>query len=858
LKDAIKFGKYLLLQRINVGGMAEVFKAKTFGVEGFEKLVAIKRILPSIAEDDEFIKMFIDEAKITVRLQHANIAQVYELGKIDDSYFIAMEFINGKDLKQLFEQNKRNNEAMELAQASYIVSQICAGLDYAHRKKDDRGNDLNIIHRDVSPQNIRISYDGEVKVIDFGIAKAKNKSSKTEAGILKGKFGYMSPEQVRGKTIDRRSDVFAIGIIFYELVTGTRLFQGETDFSTLEKIRNVEIELPTKRNPKIPKELEKIVMKALTSKREQRYSYAHDMHDDLQKFMILNNYMYSRTDLSTWMKKTYSKDIEKDLKRLKQYDNYDNSHFESLSKPAPKPNTPEVMEWDDDELETQIFDKAPSFVGENPNKDSNANRKNPKLKNLPKKNLANVIKEKKRKEKNNKILISIMSIVILLLTSVFLYTQFFNNDSINSVDQQYLEYEMSIDLQVIPNRIFNIYLDNKLLRKNESAPYLVKNIKPGNHDLKIEKPGYITQTKKIKIPKLTKKDAELLQSMQNNQAIKTYGITYDQYLSGITSLMFQLKQKSLETLLIKVEPKDSKIFFNEKLISDKSLAEIKNLKPGKYKIKVTQKDYNPYNSEITITEEDLNKPKKEISIKLEKGNQVPIEVKTLKNTILFVDGNKISGSTPYKLNVTEGKHTFKVKGSLFKTTIKELNCKENSKFIIKPKQKYVELTIHSKPEGAKVYLYDRDNLKSSISELTPATQKIEINNVIKIRLEKSGYQPTTIKYKWNRKFKQSLTIILNKAGQPIKITTKKKPKKKPNKNTNKNTARKYGFISIISRPATSIKIDGRNLGRKTPLIKFKIPAGKHRVTLYNKAKGIKDSFTITVAPNKTNPVIKKY
>jgi len=856
LKDAIRFGKYLLLQRINVGGMAEVFKAKTFGVEGFEKLVAIKRILPSIAEDDEFIKMFIDEAKITVRLQHANIAQVYELGKIDDSYFIAMEFINGKDLKQLFEHNKREEQPMDIAQACYITSQLCAGLDYAHRKKDDRGNDLNIIHRDVSPQNIRISYDGEVKVIDFGIAKAKNKSSKTEAGILKGKFGYMSPEQVRGKTIDRRSDIFAIGIIFYELITGSRLFQGETDFSTLEKIRNVEIELPTKRNPKIPKELENIVMKALTSKREHRYSFAHDMHDDLQKFMILNNFMYSRTDLSNWMKITYRKDIEKDLTMLKQYDSYDNSHFESLAKPSLPKSTPEVMEWDDDELETQIFDKSPSFVGENPKENSNAKANSAKIKKMPKKNLARVLKEKKDKEKKLKKLMILASFVVFLLVVAFVYNQFFsgNTSNLNNSDKKYLEYEMSIDLQVVPNKMFNIYLDNKLLRKNESAPYLVKNIKPGNHELKIQKSGYVSQVKKIKIPKLTKKDAEDLKSMQKKQAIKKYGITYDQYLLGITSMMFKLKESSLENLVVKAEPTDVKIYFQEKLISNSSPGVIKNLKSGKYKLKVVKEGYSSYSSEITISEEDLSKKSKEISVKLEKGKLVAIEIKTSKNTSLFIDNKKISGSTPYKVSVTEGKHLIKVKGSIYKTITKELDCKENSKFTIKSIQKFVELTIRSKPEGAKVYFFDKDNLKSSISQVTPVTKKVEIRNLTAIKLEKNGYKPTSLKYKWNKKAKQALTVILNKKGQPIKITTNKKHKVV----YSKKTAKKYGYISIISRPATNIKVDGRNLGRKTPLIKFKIPAGKHRITLYNKAKKIKNSFTITVIQNKVKPIIKKY
>jgi len=236
LKKPVPFGKYYLLERINVGGMAEVFKAKTFGVEGFERLLAVKRILPNIAEDEEFITMFIDEAKIAVQLQHANIAQIFDLGKVDDSYFIALEYVNGRDLRSIFDRMRSRGEALPIALACHVMMQVCEGLDYAHNKRDGQGRELHLIHRDISPQNVLIGYDGEVKLIDFGIAKAAGKASTTQAGILKGKFGYMSPEQVRGLPIDKRSDIFAVGIVLYELLTGERLFVGETDFSTLEKV----------------------------------------------------------------------------------------------------------------------------------------------------------------------------------------------------------------------------------------------------------------------------------------------------------------------------------------------------------------------------------------------------------------------------------------------------------------------------------------------------------------------------------------------------------------------------------------------------------------------------------------------
>jgi serine/threonine protein kinase len=312
------FGKYLLLERISVGGMAEVFKAKAFGVEGFEKIIAIKKILPSMAEDADFIQMFIDEAKICSQLNHANVCQVFELGKIEESHFIAMEYIWGKDLLQIQNRFRRLRKNMSLQQAAFVASKVCEGLDYAHRKKDANGKPLNIIHRDVSPQNIIVSYEGEAKVIDFGIAKAASRSSKTQAGVLKGKFGYMSPEQVGGKTLDRRADVFAIGTILYEILTNERLFLGESDFATLEKVRNVSIPPPSQVRKDIPEALDKIIMKALAKETEQRYQWASEMADDLQDFLAQNEPVYNSKQLSLWMRENFASEMKKEGQVLEE------------------------------------------------------------------------------------------------------------------------------------------------------------------------------------------------------------------------------------------------------------------------------------------------------------------------------------------------------------------------------------------------------------------------------------------------------------------------------------------------------------------------------------------------------------
>ena len=336
VKQPIPFGNYLLLERVNIGGMAEVFKAKAFGVEGFERLVAVKRILPSIAEDQEFITMFIDEAKIAVQLSHANICQIFDLGKVGDSFFIAMEFCAGKDVRAIFDRGRKLKESVPIPMACYTIMKVCEGLDYAHNKKDAASRDLHLVHRDVSPQNLLVTWDGEIKIVDFGIAKAANKAGKTQAGILKGKFGYMSPEQVRGLPIDRRSDVFAVGICLYELLTGERLFYGDSDFNTLEMVRNVEIVPATTYNKSIPQELERILLKALAKDVDDRYQTAMDLHDDLQSFMYTSGNFFARKDLSAYMRQTFAEEVAKEAARDEQYRKIKAPPASAPAKAAPK------------------------------------------------------------------------------------------------------------------------------------------------------------------------------------------------------------------------------------------------------------------------------------------------------------------------------------------------------------------------------------------------------------------------------------------------------------------------------------------------------------------------------------------
>jgi TonB family protein len=281
LPSGTPFGQYELTELIATGGMAEVYRARMQGVEGFQKIVAIKRILPHLTDNEEFVRMFVDEAKVAAQLQHPNIIQIYDLGKIERSYFIAMEYIDGRDLRSILRTLEEKRARLPLGLALFITSRLAAALDHAHRKHDLQGNAMTLVHRDISPQNVLISYDGDIKLCDFGIAKAASKASHTRAGALKGKLQYMSPEQAWGKDIDSRSDIFSLGLVLYEMLTGRKGFAGDSELSILEQVRAPHLIPPRELDPAIPPEVERVVMRALKENREDRYQSAAELAADL-------------------------------------------------------------------------------------------------------------------------------------------------------------------------------------------------------------------------------------------------------------------------------------------------------------------------------------------------------------------------------------------------------------------------------------------------------------------------------------------------------------------------------------------------------------------------------------------------
>ncbi len=305
-----QFGKYTLLRKLAAGGMAELFLALHRSVAGFEKLVVIKRILPQMNQDKQFIDMLLHEARIAATLSHPNIVQTFDVGQVDGTYFIAMEHIHGEDIRTIVRQMKKKavNE-LPLEHALHIVVGLCAGLAYAHEKRDIAGQLLGIVHRDISPQNIVVTFSGDVKVVDFGVAKSLHAGEESKGGQLKGKVPYMSPEQAAGEDIDWRSDIFAAGVILFELTTGKRLFKGQNEYDTLKLICEMEYPLPSDVAQGYPVQLERIVMKALARTREGRYQSAREMQADLEAFIRHERLPVSAVSMTAWMQSLFEESL---------------------------------------------------------------------------------------------------------------------------------------------------------------------------------------------------------------------------------------------------------------------------------------------------------------------------------------------------------------------------------------------------------------------------------------------------------------------------------------------------------------------------------------------------------------------
>jgi serine/threonine protein kinase/Tfp pilus assembly protein PilF len=336
-----RFGKYLLLDNIATGGMAQLFLAKIIGIQGFEKLIAIKMILPHFTQEKELVSSFIDEAKLAALLNHQNIVQIYDFGNMEDSYFISMEYLLGKDLRAIWRKAKEKNGPISLENGLYVVSRACSGLSYAHELKDFQGKPLSIIHRDISPQNIFVTYQGDVKILDFGIAKAASQSTVTQFGMIKGKVAYMSPEQAAGKAIDQRSDLFSLGIVLYELITQNRMFTGDSTMQILTKVQEGEYDPPESVSVGLPAKVYAIINHAIAKEPEQRYQSCSEMLADLEECMAELSLRPTSRGLGLYMKELFEEEIAGEDRMIRELSGVGRTEEKETPQPLPPEPVPQ-------------------------------------------------------------------------------------------------------------------------------------------------------------------------------------------------------------------------------------------------------------------------------------------------------------------------------------------------------------------------------------------------------------------------------------------------------------------------------------------------------------------------------------
>jgi len=803
LPNPIPFGKYYLLERINVGGMAEVYKAKAFGVEGFERLLAVKKILAAIAEDEAFINMFIDEAKIAGQLNHPNIAQIFDLGKVDGSYFIALEYIGGKDLKTIFERSRRIGEKVSIPRVCYTIMKVCEGLAHAHHKKDTHGKDLNIVHRDISPQNVLMSYEGEVKVIDFGIAKAQGKTSQTQVGILKGKFSYMSPEQVRGLHVDHRSDLFSLGIVLYEMLTLERLFLGESDFDTLEKIRKVEMSPPSLYNPHIPKELEDIVLKALARSPDERFQTSFEFADALERYMRNQGYYYTNKDLAQYMKEAFNADIEFESKKGEYYRSLNLKPLEQAALTTPKVNngTPSRtsdsgLSWGEEEMETQIFDRmdggelddadivysgdanttdeVPTVeydrwqnegfsFNEEPPRPLRGEQPTAQLPAIePRRSPAHTIPGAQpiRRKKKISIPLAALFFVIVFAGGFFLMQKFLA--------------KADLQIETEPKSV-QVWINGTMVHDGDT-PFSQK-LPLGETTIELKRDGYVP----IKL----------------TQNLESRPYTLNEALSPL---------EHTYSLLVKSDPPGAKIEINGKAITEVTPFTVKDLKVGKASLKVSRQGFFAETREVDL--KDGASDSVDVRLRPEKVSLKITSVPDRAEYVLYAKGSAeklTQGRTP--------------------DTVKDLDASKTYRVV-------VERRKYEMWEGG----------------FEPG---FETEPILEANLRRSDDTEPVV---------ASVTkVIPPRRDPPVEKVEKKDPVEKVEKKDPPKAEEPTGtgILNIASKPVARVYIDNQDTGRYTPLMNFKIKSGKHKISLKNTDFGLDKTYYVDVSAGETKKIINK-
>lgn len=777
-----KFGRYYLLRHIATGGMAEIYLAKQIGLEGFEKLLVIKKILNQYAENDEFITMFLDEARLAAKLDQPNIVQIYDLGKQNTSYYIAMEYIPGEDLRTIMKKMTKRGEILEFKHSLHMISCLCEALDYAHKKKDNTGKPLNIIHRDVSPQNIMVSYSGNAKILDFGIAKATTQSTETEAGVLKGKYAYMSPEQAKGKKLDHRSDIFSIGILLFELLTNHRLFKAKNQLDTLRKLVYEEIPTPQDFNPEVPDELNRITMKALDKDTETRYQTARELQNDIEEFLANAHMISSTTRTAEFMQDIFAEEIDA-MQQLQK-------RITEEQKEVLASDLPDISQ------DTGMFESDPgvssfNMIGQNTSI-SSLNRggsatsfSNTNISRIT--SQSGILSAQVNTFTPKSKLPLVIGLLILLVGATIAALLISQNKNSKKNTQPDIIYSGRLSINTNPSKAV-IYINGKI--NKEKTPAIVEKL-PLNKPIpiKIEKEGYASIIEEIIIP--------------NGDELVQY--KFD----------LKVEKNSVKYGLVKIlsTPEGSDIYLDNKKLSKKTPATLQEIQVGTHNILLEQKGYDSYFIKFDLKADELKKIEgKLFKIGTAKHSFLTVKSNAPKATI-EIDGKEIEGAVvKYKVpfdkelviqvsakGYEQKKQIVKLKRNEEKTIEIVLDRKRFRKQLKKKEPTFGKLNL-SVLKGSKIYIDGRYLGKSSITnhKLSIGTHRIKIKN-----------SSLMINY---------TTSIAIASGNNTRVINIKK-----------------GRLALSVKPWAYVYVNGIKKGQ-TPMRPFKLYEGTYTIKLMNENK----------------------
>lgn len=785
-----QFGKYYLLEKLAVGGMAEIYKAKTFGVDGFEKQLALKRILPHCSADKDFITMLTDEAKLSVLLSHANIVQVYDLGKVGDDYFISMEYINGPNLRDIIYRCREKNTPFPTELAVYIASEICKGLDYAHRKTDQNNRPLNIVHRDVSPQNILISYEGEVKIVDFGIAKAAMNISHTMAGILKGKIAYMSPEQALGKTVDSKSDIFSTGILLFEMLTQEKLFTGESQFEVLKKIRTTKVVEETL--PKsIPDDLKKILAKALAYFPKDRYANAGLMQMDLTRYLYQKYVDFTPQKLASFVQELFSDELKRQ-QALAAREMALEAQTSSMNV-AEEAMQENIVHREDTGITLKDHEMG-TGIGTGYLKTPEAVRS-------------------WRRRTIKKIATIVFTVGIAAIAG-FAYWKF-----IHPIILMPAATTGTLSIISEPPGA-KIFLDGK--ETGFSTPAILDDLALGKeYSIKLRKEGFADQAKSFVL---------------NDTEPHTY--------------KFELK-KAMGTLEISSAPAGAKIIIDNEDTGKVTPATISNLELGKdTKVSVALAGFREKEQKLKLETEEPQK----LDFELEKIVYGSIRItSTPAGAGITINGRGTGNVTPTVITGLEQGRTYRILAakSGYESESRVINLDKDEVSITFTLKKEAEaatttLSVGSDPAGASIILNGR-----ATGKRTPAVlPNLEVGKTYRVGLSLDGYKSATERITIASKEPQSFSKTLTKEEVTTPATTTTTTTTTA---TTTPTTGGFGSISVKSNPTGADVYINAELRGKTPTTIKNVPSGSALVMVSKKGYQSK-SITIALAPGETKEV----